>query len=142
MEITSTELGLAARVQHLTKTYGTGEGAVRALDGVSVGIRRGQFTAIMGPSGSGKSTLMHIMGRCKRQRPRSRTGTLADFAHGGGNIAGSLDALERRAHFRKNPCPGGTSYHVRCRPARSAGCAHGRFDPGDNVDNRWCHATV
>ena len=61
MEITTTELGLAARVQHLKKSYGTGEGAVRALDGVSVGIRRGQFTAIMGPSGSGKSTLMHIM---------------------------------------------------------------------------------
>ncbi|MBW1640544.1 MULTISPECIES: ABC transporter ATP-binding protein [Microbacterium] len=61
MEITTSDLGLAARVQHLTKTYGAGEGAVRALDDVSVGIRRGQFTAIMGPSGSGKSTLMHIM---------------------------------------------------------------------------------
>ncbi|BDV29677.1 ABC transporter ATP-binding protein [Microbacterium terricola] len=61
MELTSTDLGLAARVQQLTKTYGTGTGAVRALDQVSVGIRRGEFTAIMGPSGSGKSTLMHIM---------------------------------------------------------------------------------
>lgn len=61
MEITTTDLGLAARVQHLDKTYGAGEGTVRALDDVSVGIRRGQFTAIMGPSGSGKSTLMHIM---------------------------------------------------------------------------------
>ncbi|QTV80094.1 ABC transporter ATP-binding protein [Microbacterium sp. NIBRBAC000506063] len=61
MEITTTDLGLAARVQHLTKTYGTGQSAVHALDGVSVGIRRGQFTAIMGPSGSGKSTLMHVM---------------------------------------------------------------------------------
>ncbi|MCK2022562.1 ABC transporter ATP-binding protein [Microbacterium sp. kSW2-24] len=61
MEITTTDLGLAARVQHLKKTYGSGEGVVRALDDVSVGIRRGQFTAIMGPSGSGKSTLMHIM---------------------------------------------------------------------------------
>jgi putative ABC transport system ATP-binding protein len=61
MHISSTDLGLAARVQHLTKTYGAGDGAVRALDDVSVGIRRGQFTAIMGPSGSGKSTLMHVM---------------------------------------------------------------------------------
>lgn len=61
MEITTTDLGLAARVQHLKKTYGSGEGTVHALDDVSVGIRRGQFTAIMGPSGSGKSTLMHIM---------------------------------------------------------------------------------
>ena len=61
MEITTTELGLAARVQHLSKTYGTGESQVRALDDVTVGIRRGEFTAVMGPSGSGKSTLMHIM---------------------------------------------------------------------------------
>ena len=61
MEITTTELGLAARVQHLSKTYGAGESQVRALDDVTVGIRRGEFTAVMGPSGSGKSTLMHIM---------------------------------------------------------------------------------
>ncbi|WP_308492888.1 ABC transporter ATP-binding protein [Microbacterium terrisoli] len=61
MQITSTEMGLAARVQGLTKTYGSGAGRIQALDGVTVGIRRGEFTAIMGPSGSGKSTLMHIM---------------------------------------------------------------------------------
>ena len=66
MELTSTDLGLAARVQQLTKTYGTGESAVRALDGVSVGIRRGEFTAIMGPSGSGKSTLLTVLGAMNR----------------------------------------------------------------------------
>jgi putative ABC transport system ATP-binding protein len=45
----------------LVKVYGHGDTAVRALDGVTVGFGRAQFTAIMGPSGSGKSTLMHCL---------------------------------------------------------------------------------
>ncbi|EYR62511.1 ABC transporter ATP-binding protein [Actinotalea ferrariae CF5-4] len=49
------------RARSLTKVYGTGEAAVRALDGVDVDVARGAFTAIMGPSGSGKSTLMHLL---------------------------------------------------------------------------------
>ena len=52
---------LVARVENLTKSYGTERTRVDALREVSLGIRRGEFTAIMGPSGSGKSTLMHIM---------------------------------------------------------------------------------
>jgi putative ABC transport system ATP-binding protein len=51
----------AARSVGLTKVYGQGDTAVKALDGVSVDFARGQFSAIMGPSGSGKSTLMHCM---------------------------------------------------------------------------------
>ena len=51
----------AARAVDLTKVYGEGDAAVRALDGVSVQFERGGFTAIMGPSGSGKSTLLHCM---------------------------------------------------------------------------------
>jgi putative ABC transport system ATP-binding protein len=50
----------AVRVQEARKTYGKGEAAVLALDGVSVEFYKGHFTAIMGPSGSGKSTLMHV----------------------------------------------------------------------------------
>jgi putative ABC transport system ATP-binding protein len=46
----------------LTKVYGMGEAQVRALDRVSVTIRKGEFVAVMGPSGSGKSTLMNILG--------------------------------------------------------------------------------
>jgi putative ABC transport system ATP-binding protein len=61
MTITTTETGLAARVTGVSRRFGVGHGAVVALDDVSLGIRRGQFTAIMGPSGSGKSTLMHVM---------------------------------------------------------------------------------
>jgi putative ABC transport system ATP-binding protein len=61
MEIQPSDLGLVARVAGLGKRYGAGAGTVTALDDVSLGLRRGEFTAVMGPSGSGKSTLMHIM---------------------------------------------------------------------------------
>jgi len=51
----------AAQAVDAVKIYGSGDTEVRALDGVSVEIDDGRFTAIMGPSGSGKSTLMHCM---------------------------------------------------------------------------------
>jgi len=56
-----TTLSPAARAVELTKTYGTGEVAVSALDAVDVEFERSRFTAVMGPSGSGKSTLMHCL---------------------------------------------------------------------------------
>jgi putative ABC transport system ATP-binding protein len=51
----------AARATNLTKTYGSGDATVLALDGVDVALEAEQFTAIMGPSGSGKSTLLHCL---------------------------------------------------------------------------------
>ncbi len=50
-----------ARAVDATKIYGAGDTVVRALDGVTVELPGGRFTAIMGPSGSGKSTLMHCV---------------------------------------------------------------------------------
>ena len=52
---------VAARAVGLSKVYGEGDAAVRALDDVSVEFERARYTAIMGPSGSGKSTLLHCM---------------------------------------------------------------------------------
>jgi putative ABC transport system ATP-binding protein len=51
----------AASARGATKTYGTGDTQVLALDNVDIDFAAGHFTAIMGPSGSGKSTLMHCM---------------------------------------------------------------------------------
>ena len=50
------------QVEELTKVYGSGDQATRALDAVCLRIEEGEFVAIMGPSGSGKSTLMNILG--------------------------------------------------------------------------------
>ena len=77
----------AIALRDVRKVHGEGDGAVVALDGISVEIPRGSFTAIMGPSGSGKSTFLQRGGRARPadlgHRRASATPTSAGSASGG-----------------------------------------------------------
>jgi putative ABC transport system ATP-binding protein len=75
---------VAARTVALTKTYGSGDATVTALDRVSVDLYAGEFTAVMGPSGSGKSTLMHCCAALD-------TATSGEVYVGGTALAGLRD---------------------------------------------------
>src|SRR5213083_2535700 len=66
----------AVALREVRKVHGRGDAAVVALDGVSVGLATGSFTAIMGPSGSGKSTFLNVAAGL--DRPTSGTVALGD----------------------------------------------------------------
>ncbi|WP_241175228.1 ABC transporter ATP-binding protein [Natronolimnobius sp. AArcel1] len=110
----STGTGSAVTLENVRKTYQLGE-PVHALDGVSLEIPRGSYTAIMGPSGSGKSTLMNLVGcldtptegtvvvdgadvsqLSDRERTRLR-GTTVGFVFQTFNLMPRLNALENVA---------------------------------------------
>ncbi|VDC32656.1 Macrolide export ATP-binding/permease protein MacB [Pseudogemmobacter humi] len=81
--------------RNVSRIYGEGEAEVRALDGVDLIIRRGEFVAIMGPSGSGKSTTMNIIG-CL-DRPTSGACLFEGTDVGG--LSGDALALLRRHYL-------------------------------------------
>ena len=80
------------RLNHLTKVYGSGDTAVRALDDVCLTVETGEFVAIVGSSGSGKSTMLHMIGGV--DRPTSGTVYL-----NGQDVFARSD--EQRAVFRR-----------------------------------------
>ena len=86
---------IAASATDAVKVYGSGDGAVRALDGISVEFERARFTAIMGPSGSGKSTLMHCVAGLDRL-------TSGSVAVGGRELATLSDRRADRAAPRRD----------------------------------------
>src|SRR4051812_49693056 len=73
----ATSIAPAVALRDVRKVHGKGDGAVVALDGVSVELPRGSFTAIMGPSGSGKSTFLNVAAGL--DRPTSGTVALGDI---------------------------------------------------------------
>jgi len=64
--VTDTADTAVLRARGLRKEYGTGEGLVRAVDGVDLDTAPGETVAVMGPSGCGKSTLLHLLGGLDR----------------------------------------------------------------------------
>ncbi len=86
--------GMVIRVRNLHRVYSKGDTEVRALDGLDLDVREGEFLAIMGPSGSGKSTLMHLLG-CLDQP------TSGSYELDGHEVAGLDDAELSRIRNRK-----------------------------------------
>jgi len=62
LDVGAEDMQIAIRMDNLTKVYEVGETRIRALNGVDLAIKKGQFVSIMGPSGSGKSTLLNVIG--------------------------------------------------------------------------------
>ena len=72
---------ISLQLENLSRSFGSGDGTVRALDDVSLAFERGSFTAVMGPSGSGKSTL--LQSAAGLDRPSSGRVLLGDLELGG-----------------------------------------------------------
>ncbi|MEV7569573.1 ABC transporter ATP-binding protein [Streptomyces tanashiensis] len=90
-------VGAALRLDGVVKEYGKAGRAVRALDGVSVTIERGSFTAVMGPSGSGKSTFLHCAAGL--DRPSGGSAFIGDTELGGMNETQLTKLRRKRVGF-------------------------------------------
>ena len=93
----TTSLAVAVRVEAIRKVYGKGDGAVVALDGVTLGFASGSFTAVMGPSGSGKSTFLHVAAGL--DRPTEGSVWLGGVDLGGYDETGLTELRRERVGF-------------------------------------------
>ncbi len=86
---------VVVRCEQLTKIYGRGDIATRALDRVDLELRAGEVVALTGPSGSGKSTLLHILGTM--DVPTSGSATVLD--HELGRLDDEAASVFRNRHL-------------------------------------------
>ena len=85
----------AIRVHDLSLVYGEGQTAVRAVDGVSLAVRRGEMLALMGPSGSGKTSLLMVIGCLLRPS----AGQLSILGQDIAGLSPAAMAAKRLAHI-------------------------------------------
>jgi len=91
----TTENGVSLEAGSLTRVYRRGSEKIRALDGVSLTIRRGEFVSFMGPSGSGKTTLINLLG-CLENPSSGQLHLAGRSIFGNGNILGERDLTRIR----------------------------------------------
>ena len=89
----TTENGVSLEARGLTRVYRRGSEEIRALDGVSLTIQRGEFVSFMGPSGSGKTTLINLLG-CLENPSTGELELAGRSIFGGGKLLGEM-ALTR-----------------------------------------------
>ncbi|WP_435180950.1 ABC transporter ATP-binding protein [Halorussus sp. AFM4] len=85
------------RARNLVKEYDSGEGVLRALKGIDLAVRAGEFVAVVGPSGSGKSTLLNQLGLL--DTPTEGTVTVEGTAIGGLSVAERTRLRKRTVGF-------------------------------------------
>ena len=122
-------------VEHLTRVYGSGETATRALDDVSFSVEAGEFVAIVGSSGSGKSTLLHIIGGV--DRPTSGTVKVSGVNVDRLNDMIAALGLRGREHHLPNQLSGGQQQRVAVgRTLMNAPALVLADEPTGNLDSR------
>ena len=91
----STGNDIALEARDLTRVYGRGSEEVRALDGVSLQVRKGEFVSFMGPSGSGKTTLVNLLG-CLENPTSGELDLAGRRIFGNGDLLGERDLTRIR----------------------------------------------